>query len=300
MSKLHKQYIVYAPTFSPNNGGAIFLHNLVHVLNEIGHTALIWPMSPVYKSGLRNRLKSWLKSSNFTVDPTLDTPLATRHDLTNDTIVVYPEITMGNPLHARNVVRWLLYPPGKINPYEFGEDEMFFRVGEICDVPQITGGAPDLLLWRVNRSYRNENRPDRRGVCYIVRKGRDKPRVEQTETPDAICVDGMSHIEMNDVFNQCEIFISYDEATMYSQYAAICGCTSIVIPGLYASRDEWVAEHELARFGVAYGFNDISHAVTTQEKVLPLLEKQERKGKETVYNFVALTQERFCSTKMIG
>ena len=163
----------------------------------------------------------------------------------------------------------------------------------MSDLPEITGGAPDLFLWKINRAYRNEHREDRKGVCYLLKKGRHKPCIPETEVPGAIRIDGMSHTEINDIFNRCHTFYSYDEATMYSQYAAICGCTSVVIPGLYGSREEWVKNHGLARYGVAYGLDDIPHAVATREKVLGLLQAEEAKGQATVERFVDLTRARF-------
>lgn len=226
-------------------------------------------------------------------NPELDTPLARRSDLTPDSIIIYPEIVLGNPLRARNVVRWLLYKPGLRYPYSFGPDEMFFTAGLMSDIRQITGGAPELFLWAVNRTYRDENRPNRNEACYIVRKGQDKRRIPETEVPGAICIDGMTHAEINEVFNRCHTFYSYDEATFYSQYAAVAGCISVVIPGLYKSRDEWVKNHEVARYGVAYGIDDVAHAEATRHKVLELLLAHEAEGKSTVENFVNLTKERF-------
>ena len=85
-----------------------------------------------------------------------------------------------------------------------------------------------------------------------------KPRI--AETRGAIPIDGLSHEEIADIFNRCSVFYSYDEATFYSQYAAICGCLSVVVPGLYSSREEWVASHPIARYGVAYGLDDLDHA----------------------------------------
>lgn len=291
---MQRNYIIYAPAFNENIGGVIFQHELVHALNRMGERAFLWPAAPIYKPGRRARLKQvFEKKPPYPLSPDLDTPVASRSDLTRDSIVVYAEVVRGNPLKARNVARWLLYKPGLRHPYEFGKDEMFFRVGEMCDLPEITGGAPDLMLWKVNRTYRNETRAGRDGVCYIVRKGAHKPRIPETEVPGAIRIDGKSHAEINDIFNRCHTFYSYDEATMYSQYAAICGCTSVVIPELFDSREEWVKNHELARYGVAYGLDDIPHAVATRDKVLGLLQAEEAKGQATVERFVDLTKARF-------
>lgn len=285
-------YVVVAPSYSENNGGSMFLHGLVHTLNDLGMSASLSPMKPIYDPGLRGRIKNAFQPPEFIRAPHLNTPLATRETLRQPFIAVYPEIVRGNPLDAPHVARWLLYPPGALHPFEFGPDEMFFAVGEICIIPEIPGDVPDLFLWQINPVYQNEENPNRKGVCYIVRKGKAKPRVPQTEDPDAIQIDGMSHAEINEVFNKCDTFISYDEATMYSQFAAMTGCTSIVIPGDHASREEWVENHVLASYGVAYGFDDVPHAVATRDKVRPLLEVEEAKGVATVKNFIEITQKR--------
>ena len=149
------------------------------------------------------------------------------------------------------------------------------------------------MLWKINPVYRNENRPGRGGVCYIVRKGHEKPRLPATETSDAICIDGMSHEEVNDVFNRCDTFYSYDEATMYSQFAALCGCTSIIVPGFYDSQEAWIADHDIGRYGVAYGESNIAHARATRHLVEPMLREKEEASRETVRNFVQLTRARF-------
>ena len=290
-----RNYIVYTFPWDENNGGVIFMHNLVHELNRLGERALLWKAAPFYKPGLRQRLRKLLHRDLLTTNPTLNTPVARRKDLSKNSIVIYPEPVLGNPLMARNVVRWLLYKPGLIHPFDFGSDEMFFRVGPITDIPEITGGAPDLLMWKVNPVYRNENRPNRSGICYMLRKGDYKARIPETEASDAICIDSMSHAEVNEIFNRCETFYSYDEATMYSQFAAICGCTSVVIPGLFKSREEWAAQHPNGRFGIAYGTHaeELRHARATRHLLLEDLHRKEAESLETVQNFIKLTQERF-------
>lgn len=293
-SSLH--YIVNAPSFDPNSGGTIFLHELAHALNELGETASLWPMKPIYWPGIRETIKTTLRPPAFEVDPNLNTPVATKADLKRpNAVVIYPEIVLDNPLGIKNVVRWLLYKPGDQHPYSFTENELFFRCFEKADLPELTGGAHELFLWKVNRSYRNENRPDRKGVAYIVRKGHRKPRLPETEHPDAIDIDGMSHGEVNEVFNRCERFYSYDEATMYSQFAVISGCLSIVVPGDHKDRDEWVSHHDLYRYGVAYGTDpaELEYAKSTRDDLIAALAEKEAAGLDTVGDFVRLTQARF-------
>jgi len=287
-------FLIYAPAYDPDSGGSIFLHQLAHALTTLGEDAALWPWWETPRPPLRKRLRRMLgKPMQLPQDPTLRTRVARPSDLRPETVVVYPEVTLGNPLGAAHVARWLLYKPGLKDPYDFGPGEMFFRAGEMSDLPKITGGAQDLFLWRRNPVYRNENRPGRKGACYMVRKGHEKPRIPETE--DAICVDGLSHEETAAVFNRCDTFYSYDEATFYSQYAAICGCDSVIVPGYFADRADWVAAHPIGRVGVAYGLDDLAHARATRDQVAPLLDAQEQAGLETVKAFVTRTQARHSS-----
>ena len=290
------RYRVVAPSYHENSGGTIFLHELVHALRSKGEDAAVVPMEPVYRRRLIKRLFTPEKPTPYLTDPKLDTPVDHTPEMTPTTVAMYPEMVRGNPLGAPHVARWLLYTPGKRHPFEFTENEMFFRVDEFADLPDLTGGAPDLFMWKVNRTYHNENRPDRKGACFIVRKWRDGPRHPVTE--NAIQLDGMSHAEINEIFNRCDTFYSYDDATMYSQYAAIAGCLSVVIPSGEGSRDEMLANHMLGRYGIAYGFEDekIAHARATAHLVQGLLEEREAAGLATVDRFIEITKARVAQT----
>ena len=128
-------YLVYAPSYNANSGGTIFLHELARTLLEMGERALLWPM-PAYSTGRRVRLKRLLRPPPYLPAPGLEGAVARRADLTDRAVVVYPELVRGNPLKARKIVRWLLYKPGVLHSYEFGPDEMFFRVDEFSDLPR--------------------------------------------------------------------------------------------------------------------------------------------------------------------
>lgn len=290
-----RNYIIVTWPWSETKGGVIFLHQLAHTLNELGERALLWRVGPIIPLGPKGWLRYWLSRGPMLTNPALNTPIARRSDLTKDSIVIYPELVPGNPLKAKNVVRWLLYKPGLLQPYEFGPDEMFFRVDEIMDMPELTGGAPDLHLWKINPIYRNEGRLDRSNVCYTLRKGAQKSRIPETEVDGAICIDHLKHAQINDIFNRCHTFYSYDEATMYSQFAVIAGCTSVVVPGLFASRQEWAAQHPNGRYGIAYGTDpaELDHARATAPQLITNMQAREAEGVDTVRRFVDLTRQRF-------
>jgi hypothetical protein len=292
MSTVPARYVICAPSFSEENGGAMFLHALADGLNALGETAAIFPMPPLRRPSLRTRLKAaFRRRPPFRLSGAPGTRLARRADLRADPIVVYPEVVLGNPLRARNVVRWLLYKPGLRNPYRFGPDELFFAASDACDLPEVTGGAPRLFLWQRNPAYRDQGRIDRAGICFLVRKGDAKPRIPETE--DAIQIDGLSHDDVADIFNRCTTFYSYDEATMYSLYAALCGCLSIVVPGRFASHDDYTAQRPIARYGVSYGMDHLDHARATAGLVDGNLAALQAEGLETLHAFIRRTRDAF-------
>ena len=75
-----------------------------------------------------------------------------------------------------------------------------------------------------------------------------------------------------------------------------CGCTSVIVPGFFRDRSEWVASHPLGRVGVAYGLDDLDHARQTRSQVQGVLDAQEQTGLDTVRLFISTTQAGFSVT----
>jgi hypothetical protein len=257
----------------------------------MGERAMLWPMAPLERPSLREQTRQLFRKPNFNRLPGGNTPIARVDDLDDDMIVIYPEIILGNPLDATNVARWLLYKPGLLHPFEFGPDEMFFKASDFSDDVSLTGGAQLLYMTSINSCYRDYDKPNRQGSCYMIRKGKGISLIHNLEGSHNI--DGLTHEETAKAFNECEFFYCYDEATMYSQYAAICGCTSIVIPVHYQCREDWVRDRPIARYGVAYGMEDIEHARATRHQLLDYLVERKRSSLETVATFVIATKKHF-------
>lgn len=287
------RYIIYTPSYSAAIGGVIVEHKLCHTLNQLGETAFVAPMPVKSYGGRRKRMMRWLFPPPFRTLPGLDTPVLQARKATDNDIVLYPELAGNNPLSAKNVVHWLLNRPSFHNrKVHAGPDDLFFIYDDRCDEPELTKGkAETLFLFSPNPTYRRTNFGPRKGSCYMVRKAKGRPLVH--DLTDSIQVDNLSHEDMNRVFNECETFYCYDEMSSYSQFAAICGCTSVVIPWHFKDQAEFVASYPLSRYGVAYGEENIPHAIATQGQVADYLLECERNGLDSVRNFIKVTRKAF-------
>ena len=293
------KFVIYGPHYDDNSGGSIALYKLCRVLTELGHDAKIWHWTRAHP--FESRLINGKYTTYFNYGPTIkreDDPHfftyknATPEDAA-EAIVVYPEIVEGNPLGAERVVRWLLNKPGAL----FGPATVAFGLNELTfyfDDPFLPDGwtADPMRKLRVIEwkwdVYKRTNYGRREGTCYMVRKGETLPLTYHPE--GAIQVDGLSHRELAEIFNQCEQFISYDNYTAYSVYAALCGCDSIVVPREDVNAEEW---HEAFPFGVAYGFDDLDRARRTMPNVVSMIADMEADNLKMVNNFVSICEEKF-------
>lgn len=284
------KFIIYTPNFDTNSGGAIVLHLLCDLLNKTGHEAKLWTMGRKVKSRFPRFIETRLfnkKNQTLRTYPHFNTPFALASDLTDDSIVIYPEIIDGNPLNAKRVVRWLLHKPGfhtgRIN---YNDDELLMGFGKPCSGSGYTITEENSLIVKLIMTdvYKNHHNDQRKGTCYMVRKGTNKAFVHEE---DAICVDHLDHDEMSKVFNQCERFISYDPYTYYTTYAALCGCDSIVIPDDGISKAAWYPE-EKDRYGKAYGISDIQYARDTLPLLMEYIQEQQQLNFVNVEKLVKL------------
>lgn len=296
---MKRKYIIYADSFDENVGGIIAMHRLCDLLNQAGEQALIWPRvrplfdwrQPLRSLNRQRQYRRWLSRHQFHALPIFNTPLASPDDLV-EAVVVYGEMIDGNPLRARHVVRWLLHRPGfHTGRIHYGADDRYFFYQQAFNDPALNPDADNLLRTMFVRDdiYRHDNHGPRQGSCHLIRKGKGRPFVHEA---DSILLDGMSHAEMAAVFNRVRCCISYDTYTMYSLYAAMCGCISIVVPEEGVSKEQWYPD-ERDRYGMAYGMDDIEHAERTGPLVLPRLKEQEDEANRSVRHFIARCEQYF-------
>ncbi|MDP4301996.1 hypothetical protein [Leptothrix discophora] len=291
---MSKTYVIYANSFDENSGGALVLHRLCDLLNQAGVRALLWPSMnalfdpwrPFHYLHRRRMERRWRrKHGEYRTFPGFHTAIATAADV-RDAIVIYPEVVDGNPLQARHVVRWLLHKPGfhtgRIN---YGKNDKFFFFQNAFNDPSLNPDPDNLLRTVFIRDdiYKRTNFGDREGVCYILRKGAHRPMIH--DTTRSIKIDGLSHREAAAVFNRVKTCISYDPYTMYSQFAALCGCDSIVVPEEGMSLASWYPD-ERDRYGVALGWDNLDAARESVPLLLPRLKEQEIEANQSVRRFI--------------
>jgi hypothetical protein len=295
-----RKFVIFAGSFNQDIGGVVALHKLCDMLRREGHDAYLWPetlpkfeLTSPFKTGRRLwRYHRRKQAALYKTWPGLQTPIAHQSDL-REAIVVYPEVIDGNPLRAKHVVRWLLHKPGfhtkRIN---FGPEERFFFYLKAFDDPSLNPDGENLLRVPAFSAdfYRQTNFGERHGTCYLMRKGKGRKIVHDLK--DSVLVDGMSHAETAQVFNRVQTFISYDTYTLYSVFAALCGCVSIVIPDEGVTKAQWFPDPR-DRCGLAYGFDDIEHAVQTRHLLQAQLQAQEEETKESVRRFAVKCAEYF-------
>lgn len=292
------KFIIYTPFYDENTGGIIVLHKLAQLLRQLGMEVFLWheanPFSVSSLKQLERKFRYWRRqrSQPLRYMSPYSLPLACKQDV-SDAIVVYPEVVAGNPLKANRVVRWLLYKPGfHTGVVDFSPDDLFFYYLKEYDYPAFNR-FPDNQLFIADyflEVYQQSNFGPRHGSCFMVRKGKD--RVLDLHPADAVQVDGLSHRQMAEVFNRCEFFFSYDLYTMYSAYACMCGCKSIVLPIEGMSMEDWRFSPK-SRFGVAYGIDDVPRAVATRENLLQQIRLFEENNLSSVRFFLHRCKEFF-------
>lgn len=284
-------------------GGAIVLHAICKYLEQLGYDASIYYSDAnTTKKGLLGKgiylYRTLLFLWKDLFDDSLESVKGCKRKLlpffSNDTIVIYPESIYGNPLNAKNVVRYFLY----FNPYPgdklaYNNHDLF-----ICYREKFNDWDLNPTGLRVHCSYfdfelyKRINYGKREGTCYILRKGKNRKDIPKSF--DGPVIDNLSEEQKVQVFNQCEKCISYDTQTAYSGIAAMCGCISIVIPEPGKKRSDYLSEDDIF-YGVAYGDseNELRFARDSAEMVRVQYQKEIDEGKIEVEHFAQICGEYF-------
>jgi hypothetical protein len=201
----------------------------------------------------------------------------------DETLVMYGETIWGNPLNAKYVARWILAPIGTCSNIEncktWSKNDLvyYFNSEKKFDLnPELIGDIyKTLTCIYISPLIKNNHNNKRSGHCHTFRKNHMRKKFVRLH-PNKSFEITRQHTQEDyvNIFNEKEIFISYDPLTFMSIIAAMCGCISIVIKVQDCSSQlEWlqttavrqyVNEKKIERlYGIAYGIDEIGWARDT-------------------------------------
>ena len=303
------KFVIY--TTRSYSGGNIVLRSLCRLLNERGHDARI--ISYYTSSDLNHPTRAltlWLKwiyylfrdlTKFVLVKMRIKTdalacqkcPKKIYPYVDSDTIVVYPEAIYGNPFHASRVVRWFLF----YNRFSqcliaYGENELIFSFREKFNDYNLN---PTCRLFTLNyfdtSLYKQTNFGERKGVCYIVRKG--KNRTDLPKVFNGPIIDDLPEKEKVAVLNRCKYCYDYDTQTFYTSIACVCGCVPIVMMEPGKTKSDYLGEGDVD-YGKAYGDTpeQIEYAIRTRSDRLKMLDFSES-NKKNIDFFIQEVEKYF-------
>lgn len=309
--------LIWAPDFHVNGGGAIVLHSFAHMLGKLGAEVYIGNVLPkpvkLLGAGFLQRLKQRFRLANRqrlarkrgkpipklanlpgVVDQHPSMPISPLVYMgQRPFIAIYPEIVAGNPFGAKHVVRWLLHRPGFFFPdVVFGPNEytFFYQPAFAETTDNIDPSNLLRIRWLREDVYVDRKLSIRSGSCRMIRKGHADKDMLAADT--AILLDGKSHEEIADIFNRTERFYCHDPYTLYVYYAALCGCTPIIVPQPGLESEVWRAGFELKN-GVAYGEAEVDWAIATRKKLLADMKQASQAEGEAVMVFLQKIKKQF-------
>lgn len=210
-----------------------------------------------------------------------------------DTIVIYPEKVYGNFLHATHVVRYLLYHYAFADDKKaYGKDDLFIAYREVFNNPSLN--PEKYFVWFGhfdNELYRQYNFGNRKGNCYIIRKG--SSRNDLPERFDGPVIDKLPEEEKVKILNETERCYLYDTQTFYSSIAAVCGCLPIIVPEPGKTKEDYYASWE-THPGQAFGESaeEIEHALKTRKQCIENL-NYDKINEENANYFIKILKENF-------
>ncbi len=202
-------YVIWTPDYRNNSNGIKVLHKLCHLLNEKGEKAEIYIPSQFPQ----------------TVNPQWNTPIYKKNYAGIDDIVIYPDITVGNPLGAVKKVRYLLNKPGVMGgPTVFDNELIFTFHKEYYD-------APILYIPTIEPELFNNDTPvERKRNCFYIGKGKDVPKINTEGMTEITSEWPSTRKELADLLRKSETFYTYDFNTALILEAKLCGCRVEIIP----------------------------------------------------------------------
>lgn len=239
-------FVIVAPPFVANSAGVGCLYRLCHELRALGFQAV---MAVVADGG---------QTAPGLDAPIIDLSLA-RVLCDRGFTAIYPETVTGNPLAAASVIRWVLNRPGLLGgDAVYSDDEHVFYYSEVFRPYVQNRIAGKLYLPTIDESifYADENVSSRRGLeCFYVGKSVWRDGVINGDKMFEITREFPAKAQLGKLFRAARVLYCFDNSTILTYEALLCGCPVVVIPDGTQSRRDY-ENLELGMDGIAWGIEE--------------------------------------------
>jgi hypothetical protein len=272
--------IVTHVKYKETDGGLNCLLTLAKALYDRGHDARVY-IPPIY------RCEEDKANTIFARYIELD-------EMEPDRIAVYIDITIGNPLNAKRIVRWLSYGSHYYDSYD--KNEIVYYYGPFCKNNKTTK-----ILTPIHWPGGMENKglPRMRTLCHVIRKGWGDlsiqhivntigiPAIPGVPVKDSLDVRWHSHQELIDTFNTTKYFYCYDPCSFLVVIAIACGCIVIQHPIYGCTAEEWKYTFGLQGLnGIAYGAENVAHGEATIADAPNDIAKLKKRCEDSIDSFI--------------
>ena len=273
------KFRIYTPIYNEKSGGIMVLHKLCEKILSFGHECKLITMS------------------NTIVNDNYKQHYTNKNDI-EDTIVIYPEITSGNPLNAKKIIRWILCELGRNcdkNIYKTwnNNDIIYFY----SSFNQKINVSKYLFCFEFDKNIINYNKNERKKDCFEIRKAYIfHKNLKLIHPNNSYEIKDLSLKDKIDIFNNHRYYYCYDPYTFNMIIAGLCGCIPIVIPIENVYKKDWTKSLYCGQYlienkkdylyGIAYGNNDLEYAKNTNNLIYEEQNKIIKYGNKTVCNMI--------------
>jgi ADP-heptose:LPS heptosyltransferase/GT2 family glycosyltransferase len=272
----HQPYIIWSDAYFHASAGVRVVHKLCHLLNQAGENASIY--------GLKKTNPQWQER--------IVAPPTARKLIAGGAIVVYPEVVFGNPLFARNVVRYILNTPGLLGgEKQYAKSELLFCYLKALLQPGMTRDRIFCIPVTDKEIFYND--PDQpRDIDYLIYFGR-KGKIKRYPESKIIYSYKPKTAVLADRLRRCKKLISYDNFSALNFEATLCGCPVLIIPDGSRKKED-LENSEFGLNGIAWGetSEEWEKALRTLPEAPKVLAKIESVLPSALSRFVKCTQEK--------
>jgi len=147
-------------------------------------------------------------------------------DMRENAIVIYPEIVVGNPLRFRNVVRYVLYYPGKNGGSpEYDKSELIFaHRKEFYPTKNLL-----FVPWLDSTLFYDNNSPKTQDCYFVYKSGKWKEIPEFKDMTEITITYPKKRKDLANLLRTTETLYSYDSCSALLDEAQLCGCKVKII-----------------------------------------------------------------------